>query len=144
MITGPGGRRCDRRLSHQKIKLLGYQTSTLCLLNPKKRQVDQIEVDGCAITQGLRCDWLVRTTDLRLQEEIFVELKGSDIEYASKQIEASIPKLSSDPSRGQKRCLVALTRVPLAGTDLNRIRIRFKKLYHARFNPVRDGGSVPL
>src|SRR5437867_10782686 len=46
MITGPGGRRCDRRLSHQKIKLLGYQTSTLCLLNPKKRQVDRIEVDG--------------------------------------------------------------------------------------------------
>src|SRR6266702_1014909 len=144
MIIGPGGRRCDERISHKKIKLSGPRTSTVYLLNPKKRKVEQIEVDGCAITQGLRCDWLVRTTDVGSQEEIFVELKGSDIEHAIKQIEATIPQLSSDQKLGQKRCVVASTRNPLAGTDISRHKIRLKKLYNARFLPVRDGASVPL
>jgi hypothetical protein len=144
MKTGPGGKRCDERITHRKIKLSGSQTSTLYLLNPREQEVERIEVDGCAITAGLRCDWLVCAEKDGLREEIFVELKGSDINHAIQQIEATIPQLSSDPTQGRKRCLVALTRNPLSGTDINKHQIRLKKHYNARFLPVRDGAEVSL
>src|SRR5207237_10899918 len=109
MITGPGGKRCDKRISHKRIKLSGQRTSTLYLLNPERRKVDRIEVDGCAITTGLRCDWLVCAITGGPHEEIFVELKGVDIEHAIKQIEATIPKLSIDTRLRRTRCQVDLT-----------------------------------
>jgi hypothetical protein len=144
MIIGLGGKRCDERISHKKIRLSGSQTSTLYLLNPQEQEVERIEVDGCAITVGLRCDWLVCVEEGGSREEIFVELKGSDINHAIQQIEATIPQLSSDATQGRKRCLIALTRNPLSGTDINKHQIRFKKQYNARFLPVRDGAEVPL
>ena len=64
-------------------------------LNPTEREVEKIEVDGCVITEGIRCDWLVRLNDATSKEEIYVELKGSDVYHAVEQLQASVERLSA-------------------------------------------------
>ena len=76
-MKSPDGRKCSKFLRDKKIALSGTRTTKLYLLNPAERRVEQIEVDGCAMTEGKRCDWLVRLNDASSKEEIYVELKGS-------------------------------------------------------------------
>ena len=57
-----------------------------------------------------RCDWAVEVDDDVSREEIFIELKGSHMTDAVKQIEATITRLSSNPAQMKKRCLVAFNR----------------------------------
>ena len=75
-MKSPDGRECSTFLQHKRIALSGRKTTRLYLLNPAERQVEQIEVDGCAITEGKRCDWLVRLNDASSKEEIYAELRG--------------------------------------------------------------------
>ncbi len=90
------GRECSF-VRHKKILLAGKKTTKLHLLNPTAREVEKIEVDGCAITEGRRCDWLILVQDRKPHEEIYVELKGSKIHHAVEQLEAAIQKLSAAP-----------------------------------------------
>jgi hypothetical protein len=99
-------------------------------------------VDGCAITEGIRCDWLVLKNDRQPHEEIYVELKGSDVYHAVEQLKATIQKLSSDRTKIAKRCLVVFTRNPMTGTDVQKSKIAFKKDFNAVFEPVRDGAEI--
>lgn len=56
--------------------------------NPDRLKVEQIRVDGCAITDnGLACDHLINVADLNASW--FVELKGGDVEHAQKQLARS-------------------------------------------------------
>jgi hypothetical protein len=66
----------------RKLVLGGKKTASFYLLNPTEREVERIEVDGCAITEGKRCDWLVLLDDAISKEEIYVELKGSAVYHA--------------------------------------------------------------
>jgi hypothetical protein len=116
-MKSPDGRECSTFLDYKRIALTGKKTSTLYLLNPMQRKVEQIEVDNCAITEGCRCDWLVRLDDATSREEIYVELKGSDILHAVDQLEATIKRLSVNAKHFPKRCLVASSRGTL-GTDI--------------------------
>lgn len=143
-MKSPDGRECSTFLCHKKIKLAGRRTSTLYLLNPLPRQVERVEVDDCAITEGRRCDWLVRLDDAVSREEIYVELKGSDILHAVDQLEATIHKLSMDCKQFPKRCLVACSRSPLTGTDVQKYKVWFRNKFSAAFQVVRDGAEVPL
>ena len=131
-------------ISNKIIKLSGRRTSTLYLLNPTQRMAQRWVVDGCRIKEGRRCDWLVCVNDATGCEEIYVELKGADLPAAIAQLEATLRKLRCSNKSKHPRCLVALTRNPLAGTDIAREKIRFKKLYNARFIPLRDGDKHPL
>jgi hypothetical protein len=143
-MKSPDGRECSTFLRHKKITLTGRRTSTLYLLNPLLRRAERVEVDNCVIVEGPRCDWLVRLDDDASREEIYVELKGSDILHAVDQLEATINKLSIDRKRFPKRCLVACSRSPLTGTDVQKYKARFHNRLRASFQVVRDGAEVPL
>ena len=143
-MNSPDGRECSEFLQHKKITLGGVRTSTLYLLNPQGRRVEKIQVDDCAITEGLRCDWLVLLNDMISKEEIFVELKGSDIYHAVEQLKASVEKLSADRTRFPKRCLVAFSRNPMFQTDVQNCMKRFKKEFNASFSLVRNRSEVSL
>jgi hypothetical protein len=140
----PGRQNCVERVAHTEILLSGKQTSRLYLLNPRERWVDKVLVDGCVITEGPRCDWVVEADDQFSREEIFIELKGSHITYAVKQIEATIEALSSDPAKTKKRCLVAYSRRPLAQREIRLLKRKFEKQYNARFEQLRNGSKHPL
>jgi hypothetical protein len=138
------GRECSSFLRHKKIALSGKKTGKLYLLNPQERKVEKVEVDGCAITDGLRCDWLVLINDRKPHKEIYVELKGSKISHAVEQLEATINNLSANRTRLAKRCLVVFSRNPMTGTDVQKNKVKFLKNFNAVFQLVRDGTEVPL
>jgi hypothetical protein len=143
-MNSPDGRDCSEFLQYKKIALGGAKTSTLYLLNPQERKVEKIQVDDCAITEGLRCDWLVLLNDAVSQEEIYVELKGSDVSHAVDQLKATIEKLSADRSRFPKRCLVVFTRCTMFQTDVQICMKTFKKKFNAGFFLIRSKAAVAL
>jgi len=143
-MKSPDGRECSTFLRHRKIALAGKQTSTLYLLNTRRRRVEQVIVDDCVITDGPRCDWLVRLDDAVSKEEVYVELKGSDLRHAVAQLEATIDRLSTVGRRLRKRCYVVFSRNPLTGTDVQKYKVRFHRQFGAVFNLERDRAEVPL
>jgi hypothetical protein len=138
------GRECSSLVRDIKIALSGKRTTKLYLLNPQEREVEKIEVDGCAISDGLRCDWLLLINDRQSHEEIYVELKSSKVYHAVEQLEATINRLSADRARLAKRCLVVFNRNPMTGTDVQRHKIIFQKNFNAVFELVRDGKEIQI
>lgn len=108
-------------------------------LNPSNQVVGLTKVDGCAITQGIRCDYLYL---LQSSREIYVELKGADIKRAVKQIAASIPKLSRVAQEARAAVVVA-SRVPRADTS-TQIAIASLRRADVRKLVVRSGPRVEL
>jgi|SRR5579872_208801 len=144
-MKSPDGRReCSAFPKDKKIALTGKKTTTLYLLNPDATKVEKIEVDGCAIVAGPRCDWLIVLKERRPQEEIYVELKASHINRAVEQIEATIKRLSSGARGFKKRCIVVINRSPMTGTDLQKYKVRFRKHCNATFMTKRDKEEVAL
>lgn len=63
----------------------------IIFLNPERHAYKKVDVDGCTIKDGMRCDKLLLSTDER--EERYVELKGTDVMHAIEQLEATINRL---------------------------------------------------
>ena len=68
--------------------------SIVRFVNLDAQQVYQIKVDGCAVTTGERCDWLINFS--WKSRSIFVELKGSDMDKAYSQLAAATETLASE------------------------------------------------
>jgi hypothetical protein len=143
-MKSPDGRECSTFLRGKRIALSGKKTTKLYLLNPTERQVEQIEVDGCAITEGKRCDWLVRLNDEASKEEIYVELKGSAVYHGVEQLRATIERLSADCPKFSKRCFIVFTRNPMTGTDLQKYKLQFQQEFSSYFALVKDKAEIPL
>lgn len=63
----------------------------IIFLNPRRFPYKCVDVDGCTIKEGARCDKLLLSTDER--EERYVELKGTDVMHAIDQLEETIKRL---------------------------------------------------
>lgn len=144
VIAGPNGENCCEEITHETIKLDGEKTTTLYVDNPERLRVDRVLVDDCAIVDGVRCDWLLLTIDPIPYEEIYVELKRSDVPKALEQLAASIAQLSVAGSKCAKRCYVVTHRNPISGTDMTRAKKEFKDRFSARLAAVRDKSHIPL
>ncbi len=74
------------------------QKSKYSLMNPQRREVCKIRVDGCVFTQadGIKCDYLFLSCDTATA--FFIELKGSDLSHAIDQINQSIDQLVGNMS----------------------------------------------
>ncbi|HMS42864.1 MAG TPA: hypothetical protein PKE69_21725 [Pyrinomonadaceae bacterium] len=100
----------------------------MTFINRNRKVIRKIEVDGCAITDGIRCDWLVINDE---DYEHFVELKGNDVVYACEQLRVSITQLSTSPTQDAKHSFVIPSRViPAINTKIQNLKAIFKK----RFN----------
>lgn len=143
-MKGPTGRECSQFTDVSVIALSGRQTSTLKFDNPDRRRVEKTEVDGCLIIAGRRCDWLLRTDEDDHRHDIFVELKGSDIEGAIQQLETTLPQLARNVQSVLLRCYVVHTRFRMPQPDIAKHKLRFKNRYQARLETARDGRTVLL
>ncbi|MBE9143286.1 hypothetical protein [Planktothrix mougeotii] len=123
---------CEKIVSDKRITRKENQ-SQIIIENPNQFKVCVVQVDGCAIKEGQRCDYLVipDKQDIKRTLEIYIELKGSKILHAIEQLEATIKKLSDDPAKQEKVCIIISTRCPLAGTDIQNFKRDFKKKYNA-------------
>ena len=77
--------------------------------NPNQHLLTKIKIDGCQITDGIRCDYLILD---HCHNEYFVELKGKDLPHAVEQLEASIQQLSAPNHTIKKRLLLYQAVIP--------------------------------
>lgn len=69
------------------------------LNNPEGRRICRYRVDGCLISEGNKCDFMVVVHTLKesdgLEAIFLVELKGSDLVHAIRQIDHVVEYLAS-------------------------------------------------
>lgn len=92
--------------------------------NAKRRDVDQVEVDGCAIVEGPRCDWLVNVDATR--QSIFVELKGSNVPHAVEQLTHAHDTLR-EIRKPNVSWIISSQRCPLTSTEVQSLTIKLRK-----------------
>lgn len=114
------------------------------LENSKKLDVRVIQVDDCVIKQGMRCDYLVIITPSNDKsfdgQEIYIELKGSDVKHAVEQLATTIQKLTSNMSLS-KLCFISSTRCPINSTEIQNIKKKFKQKYQAKLT-IKNGEII--
>lgn len=108
-----------------KLVVFEENKSKLTIENKHRVEASKIKVDGCQITDGLRCDFLYIINGL----EVFIELKGQDLDHALKQIKTTIEQLSNEPKTHPKISFIICTRVPLSSTKIQNLRLKFKRDY---------------
>jgi len=110
--------------------------SVLNIRNGGRRELLRMKVDGCLITSGKRCDWLL--VDKKTKTEIFIELKGADVGEGVKQLCTSVEALTKNPAK--KYGYVVCTRCPVSSPAIQKLQksmlkshsltLRVKKTIH--------------
>ncbi len=116
---------CIEKVKDKKI-VCEENKRKITFLNPSKIDVEKIIVDGCLIVNGLKCDFLVRHD----KYEHFIELKGSDINHAFKQLSRTITLLGKE-SCPKRICYVISSRSPLSAAEIQVLRIKFRKKFNS-------------
>lgn len=118
---------CTEEKSIPKI-ILEEKGKKMIFLNNSRKTVKVITVDGCAITSGSKCDFLVKNEK---DYECFVELKGNDVLYACEQLKVSIKQLAVNPTQKAKHSFVVASRVfPSITTRIQNLKTEFKKNFN--------------
>jgi hypothetical protein len=105
------------------------------LENPNCRTVCITEIDGCYITDGIRCDYLaVNYSGLAAY---FVELKGSDLLHAVDQIEATINLLRSDLNGFSIFARIVATKIAVPNLRNNPKVLKLQKRLKSRNGDLR-------
>lgn len=92
--------------------------SILNIKNSTKRELLRKKVDGCLITDGKKCDWLL--IDKRTSTEVYIELKGVDVGEGVKQLCASVDALTLQPKK--KYGYIVCTRCPISSPAIQRLQ----------------------
>ena len=126
---------CIERTTNTILKF-EEKRSVLHINNKAKRELLRYRVDGCLVTTGRRCDWLL--VDEASKTEVFIELKGADVDEAIKQLCLSVDVLSKKPKK--KYGYVVCTRCPVSSPSIQRMQktvlkshsltLRIKKTVH--------------
>ncbi len=101
---------------------------TMIFKNEKRKSVTKIRVDGCAVKDGIRCDWLVKNDK---NVEHFVELKGTDVAHGCRQLERSILELSENVAKSVKHSFIIASRLVPAINPTIQI---FKRKFDGKYN----------
>ena len=110
-----------------KLLVVKERKSKCIFSNPNQHLLTKITVDGCQITEGVKCDYLILD---HCQNEYFVELKGKDLPHAVEQLEASIQQLSNKSSNIKRQAIIVSSRNPPSDTTVQRAKKEFKKKYN--------------
>ena len=94
--------------------------------NPNQHLLTKIKVDGCQITDGIRCDYLILD---HCHNEYFVELKGKDLPHAVEQLEASIQQLSAPTIQLKKRLLLYQAVIPPMTLRYKELKLCSRKIW---------------
>ncbi len=89
-----------------------------------RSHVHAYSVDGCLITDGQRCDYLVIPN---AGSAVFIELKGGDVEKGISQLEQSVKVLASELNGRLKFAVLVPSRCPLPAYELQKAMDRFRR-----------------
>jgi hypothetical protein len=112
---------CEVATTESRI-VLAEKRSKVTFLNEKKARIQRILIDGCVITNGIRCDYLLITKE----DMNYVELKGSDIKHGIAQLSATI-KIIGNPDGKRVKCFLITYRTPVSSTEIQGLQKSFSK-----------------
>lgn len=120
---------CISSVNHSRIKVEENKRKAI-FRNDEKVTYEIGRIDGCLVTSGIRADYFVSSPD----KSVLVELKGSNIDHACKQLFAAAEH-SSVKGKLKKKIgfLVICSRVPAASTSTQLAQQKAKRKYNARF-----------
>ena len=95
----------------------------VCFYNPNRQICKCVQVDGCAITEGIRSDNMLTSHDERC--EYFVELKGTDVKHAIEQLRVSIQTLG-EFTDDRSAYVVSTNVAPALTTTIQRAKRDFR------------------
>lgn len=101
---------------------------TMRFLNPKRDLFKRVQVDGCAITNGMRCDNLLVSADE--QREFFVELKGVDVPKAIEQLRTTIMALG-EYANDRQAFIVSTNVAPSYTSTIQKAQKEFRSKFNA-------------
>lgn len=99
--------------------------------NPQRKRCQKVQVDGCAITEGTRCDKLLVYPDSDEKGdsvEDYVELKGEDVLHAMHQILNTIPRIHKQGSR-VNAFIIPTNYSPAVNSERQKTIAELKKMY---------------
>ncbi len=121
------GKKCRETLN-DPIIVCKEHNRKISFLNTQRGEVTKILVDGCEINdKGVRCDYLV----IKDQVERYVELKGSNINHAIKQLKRSINLLSVNPKSSKKESFIISSRCPKSSAAILELKLKFRKEFNS-------------
>jgi hypothetical protein len=91
-----GSGRCLEYLGTNHSIVLREHRCTYKAHNPEKNTLARYRVDGCLLTTGIRCDYVIINANKRTV--YFIELKGVDLVHGVRQIAESISQLGAQVS----------------------------------------------
>lgn len=132
--------KCCRNTSDSNIKVSDQRSTTAVFENAEKAAHTLVRFDGCVVTGSVACDWIVEKVNVG---RIAVELKGTDVDHAAKQVESALRFLRDNglndlPVAG----LIVCTRYPRIDTTVQRIKQRIAKTYSAPLTVKTDGRAL--
>lgn len=103
-------------LSTNKIITAEENNRKLIINNPSAKKINKVKVDGCLIKQTECCDYLFEVFEVVNQQEkislvIYLELKGSDIEKAYKQLLTTCEYFKTQRKGIVKHCYIIATKI---------------------------------
>lgn len=100
--------------------------------NPQRERIKKVRVDGCLIDDDRqRCDYLFEIGRI-CSCVIYLELKGSDVDYAYQQLVATLGYLTTRHVQVRKICHIVASRVPRAGPKVQNLKLQMARRYNAR------------
>ncbi len=128
--------KCDNR----RIIVVEQKRSKYTLNNAPEKYICKIDVDGCLITDGMRCDYLIINCDDNVA--YFVELKGKNLSHAIEQITQSLTLLSDKITGCKINARIVLTKVTTPTTKDYHQKLRFEKLLRGYKNGNLKKGTI--
>lgn len=115
---------------------LEEKRSKVTIENSRREILSIVRIDGCVVTDNsLRCDYLMINEN---EYELFIELKGHDVEHAMRQLSCSVSKFSKKRKNIKLVCLVVTNRCPIGTTEIQKYKLYFKRKYDATLNISRN------
>lgn len=129
---------------------LKEQRTVYCAEFGERRESVVYHVDGDIITEGYKCDFLIladRKDNKRSWLGVFVELKGTDVEHALQQLEATLrhPELNHPSVSGRHARIVARSfPSSKANPRFEAAKRRFKMTLKTSLKQVKSGDTDRL
>lgn len=125
MRSVPGS--CVTSVSHSTIRF-EENNRTIYFQNPSRKVYKCVQVDGCAMTDGIRCDKMLTSADEH--SEHYVELKGTEVGHAIRQLQKSIETLG-EYNEDRHAYVVSTNVMPAISTLVQKAKKVFKERYNA-------------
>ncbi len=112
-----------------KIIVFTENKKTIRFKNPDQEEYIKVHIDGEAIKEGERCDYLL--TSGNEKEEYFIELKGENIVKATSQLKTTIQNVG-EFTENRNSYIICTNVAPALTTKIQQFKQEFYKKFSAK------------